>query len=66
MEKCPKCGQWTFALNTQREVMSCRRGECQFEKRVNVNQYLMDDNILPKLAQSLKLNETVNRNTCLR
>lgn len=66
MEKCPKCGQWTFALNTQRGVMSCRRVECQFEQNIDVNQYLIDDNILPKLTLSLRLNETANVNTCLR
>jgi acetyl-CoA carboxylase beta subunit len=65
LEKCPKCGQWTFALNTQRRVMSCRRIECKFEQSVNVGKYLSDDNILPKLALSLKLNEKLSAETCV-
>ena len=66
MEKCPKCGQWTFALNTQRGVMSCRRVECKFEQSINVRKYLNDDNVLPKLALSLRLNESINTNACRR
>jgi hypothetical protein len=66
MEKCPKCGQWTLALNTQQGVMACRRVECQFEQKIDVNQYLIADNILPKLSMSLRLIETSNVSTCLR
>ena len=65
MEKCPKCQQWTFALNTQRGVMSCRSVECHFEKKIDINQYLVNHNVLPKLAQSLRLKGTV-KNTSFK
>jgi uncharacterized protein (UPF0212 family) len=57
MERCPKCGQWTFALNTQRSVMTCRLAECNFEKTVNAEEYLIKDNALPKLILSIKVYE---------
>jgi hypothetical protein len=66
MEKCPKCGQWTFALNTQLGEMICRRVECQHEQKVDVTEYLIADNILPKLTASLRLIEATNLTTCMR
>ena len=56
MEKCPKCGQWTLALNIRRKVLSCHSTECGYEETVNVDEYLENHNVLPKLVASLKLN----------
>ena len=56
MEKCPKCGQWTVALNSRREVVVCRNMRCDYEKPVNVAQYLRSNNILPKLVESSGMN----------
>jgi len=56
MEKCPKCGRWTLALNIRRKVLSCHNVECGYEEIVNVDEYLDNHNILPKLVASLKLN----------
>lgn len=55
MEKCPKCGHWTLAINVRREVLVCRRISCKYELPVNVDQYLEKNNVLPKLVESLKL-----------
>jgi len=56
MKKCPKCGQWTVALNISRSVLECRRIDCDYKETVNVNEYLEKTNVLPKLAESLKMN----------
>ena len=56
MEKCPKCGEWTVALNSRRELLVCRNIHCDYEKSVNVTQYLRSNNILPKLVESLSMN----------
>jgi len=56
LKKCPKCGQWTFALNSRRQVMTCRRVSCKYEERVIVNKYLEENNVLPKLAETLRFN----------
>jgi len=56
MEKCPKCGRWTLALDIRRNVLSCHNIECNYESPVDVDEYLENHNVLPKLAISLKLN----------
>ena len=56
MEKCPKCGYWTLALNVRRGVLACRRVSCKYEEPVDVVKYLEKNNVLPKLVESLKLN----------
>lgn len=56
MEKCPRCGHWTLALNSRRGVLTCRRVSCKHEELVNVDKYLEKSNVLPRLAESLKLN----------
>jgi DNA-directed RNA polymerase subunit M/transcription elongation factor TFIIS len=56
LKKCPKCGNWTFALNSRREVMTCRRVSCKYEEPISVNTYLEKNNVLPKLVETLKLN----------
>jgi hypothetical protein len=58
VEKCPKCGQWTFALDSRRGVLSCCRIECMHEEKVDVTVYLSKTNVLPILIQSLKLSAT--------
>jgi len=56
VEKCPKCGHWTLALNIRREALLCHRIDCNYEEPVDVEKYLDKNNVLPKLAESLKLN----------
>lgn len=56
MEKCPKCGRWTLALDIRRKVLSCHDIECNYESSVNIDEYLDNHNVLPKLVASLKLN----------
>jgi hypothetical protein len=56
MDKCPRCGRWTLALDIRRKTVSCHDIECNYEKPVNVDEYLENHNVLPKLVASLKLN----------
>lgn len=56
MEKCPRCGQWTVALNSRREVLVCRNIDCDYEKHVNVSQYLKSNNKLQQLLESPRRN----------
>jgi hypothetical protein len=44
------------ALNSRRELLVCRNMNCDYEKAVNVVQYLRSKNILPKLVESLGMN----------
>lgn len=67
MNKCPKCGEWTLALNTRRQVLTCRRVSCKYEERVVVSKYLEENNVLPKLAEILKFNgNTHEKETALK
>lgn len=56
MEKCPKCGYWTLKFDMIREIVVCCRPECNYEQPVDVNKYLCEHDVLPKLAKSLELN----------
>lgn len=56
MEKCPKCGHWTLKFDMIREIVVCYRPECNYEQPVDVNKYLHEHDVLPKLAKSLELN----------
>lgn len=55
MEKCPKCGNYTYAINTQYKVMECLRMECRHTEPVDVEKYLAEHNALPKLYEAVKL-----------
>ena len=56
MEKCPKCGHWTVALDIRRKVLTCYQVGCDHEETVDVDKYLEEHNTLPKLVESLRLN----------
>lgn len=56
LEKCPKCGNWSFALNARRGTLTCRRVSCKYEEPVSVDKYLEKNNVLPRLVETLKLN----------
>ena len=60
MEKCPKCGKWLLAFFQFRKELRCYNKECNYVKKLTkeeVEKWLDDHDVLPKLAESLRLRE---------
>lgn len=55
MNKCPKCGHWTVELDYVKRAILCHRLDCNYKEPVDVDKYLKEHSILPKLAESLKV-----------
>ena len=56
MDKCPKCGVWTLELSMGEGSLKCYNAECDYEKRVDVHNYLREHSDLSRLAKILPLN----------
>lgn len=50
MEKCPKCGEWSFSINTAHKQLECRIVACGYTQSVDVEKYLEEHSDLPKLS----------------
>jgi hypothetical protein len=57
MDKCPKCGHWTYSINTQYKILECVRVECCHQEPVDIEKRLSNHNVLPNLAKSIRLRE---------
>ena len=49
IEKCPKCGSWTYSLNRSRGEMECLRIDCGHREKVDVRAKLESDNYLSRV-----------------
>jgi len=56
MEKCPKCGHWTLELSFNEKLLKCYMIGCDYQKTIDVDSYLQQQNVLPLLIESLRLN----------
>lgn len=54
MEKCPKCDHWTLSFNPFKELIHCFN--CGYEEKVDIEEHLKKNDLMPKLSKSLVLN----------
>jgi len=54
MDKCPKCGRWMLGFDPVKGVVHCYN--CDYEEKVNIEEYLEKNDLMPKLLKSLELN----------
>lgn len=55
MDKCPKCGTYRVEYDTTSKSKKCYKSGCNYEEKYPYEQWLREHDLLPKLAESLRL-----------
>jgi len=54
-EECPKCHKWSVNYDSVRQEKRCSNPDCGYEISYPREKYLIENDVLPKLAKSLEL-----------